>query len=287
MDHLWNLPAWLELPEAAEYLHANTTQEITEVSILEAALEEQVQLSVRFSHSVFAYGVPEQPTSTDGFEYESLLGVYELVLEGSVRDEIEYLCAVEQGRPHKKLVVHEGARVKSEGRVYQLSPSHAPVSALQGGVLGLTREELGDFSTVMRQRASSKGGAQQTDIRPLKKQERETFLKVIVALAVPFAEYINSNRPEDKKTPSPNAEEALTDLSDALGDRVDRETFRAIIAALMKYKLKYKQLDLSKPYSAAKTLNDRLVVLGLRPRSRETIAKVLEAIKDARKTPLV
>ena len=75
----------------------------------------------------------------------------------------------------------------------------------------------------------------------------------------------------------------ITDLSDALGERVDRETFRAIIAALMKYK----QLDLSKPYSAAKTLNDRLVVLGLRPRSRETIAKVLEAIKDVRKTPLV
>ena len=190
MNRLWNLPAWLELSEAAEYLQANTKQEIkiNEVSILEAALEGQVQLSVRFSHSVFAYEVPEQPTSTDGFEYEDLLGVYDLVLEGSVRDEIEYWCAVEQGRPHKKLVVHEGARVKREGRVYQLSPSHAPVSALDGGVLGLTREELGDFSTVMRQRASSKGGAQQTDIRPLKKQERETFLKVIVALAVPFCE---------------------------------------------------------------------------------------------------
>ncbi len=191
--------------------------------------------------------------------------------------------ALWSGRPHKELVVHEGARVKREGRVYQLSPSHAPVSTLLGGVLGLTREELGDFSTVMRQRASSKGGAQQTDIRPVKKQERETFLKVIVALAVPVAKYLTSHPREKNAANWPNAEEALTDLSDALGDRVDRETFRAIIAALMKYK----QLDLSKPYSAAKTLNDRLVGLGLRPRSRETIAKVLEAIKDARKTPLV
>ena len=283
MNRLWNLPAWLELSEAAEYLQANTRQEITEVSILEAALEGQVQLSVRFAHSVFAYEVSKQPTSTDGFEYESLLGVYELVLEGSVRDEIEYLCAVEQGRPHKELVVHEGARVKNEGSVYQLFRSNTPVSALDGGILGLTREELGDFSTVIRQRASSKGGAQQTDIRPVRKQERETFLKVIVALAVPVAKYLTSHPREEDAADWPQAEETLTDLSDALGERVDRETFRAIIAALMKYK----QPDLSKPYPAADTLNDRLVVLGLRPRSRETIAKVLEAIKDARKTPLV
>ena len=285
MNRLWNLPAWLELSEAAEYLHAITKQEIkiNEVTILEAALEGQVQLSIRFSLPVFAYEVPEQPTSTDGFEYEDLLGVYDLVLEGSVRDEIEYLCAVEQGRPHKELVVHEGARVKSEGRVYQLSPSHAPVSALLGGVLGLTREELGDFSTVIRQRASSKGGAQQTDIRPVKKQERETFLKVIVALAVPVAKYLTSHPREKNAANWPQAEETLTDLSDALGERVDRETFRAIIAALMKYK----QPDLSKPYTAAKTLNDRLVDLGLQARSRETIVTVLKSIKDARKTPLV
>ena len=275
MNHLWNLPAWLELPEAAEYLQANTTQEITEVSILEAALEEQVQLSVRFSHSVFAYEVSKQQTSTDGFEYESLLGVYELVLEGSVRDEIEYLCAVERGRPHKELVVHEGAHVKKEGSVYQLFRSNTPVSALDGGTLGLTREELGDFSTVIRQRASSKGGAQQTDIRPVKKQERETFLKIIVALAVRFATDIKSHPSE--------AEETLTDLSDALGGRVDRETFLAIIAALVECT----QFDLSKPYSAAEILNRRLGALGLRERSRETIVKVLEPIKDARKTPLV
>ncbi len=98
MNRLWNLPAWLELSEAAEYLQANTKQEIkiNEVTILEAALEGQVQLSVRFSHSVFAYEVSKQPTSTDGFEYEDLLGVYDLVLEGSGRDEIEYWCAVER-----------------------------------------------------------------------------------------------------------------------------------------------------------------------------------------------
>ena len=277
MNRLWNLPAWLELSEAAEYLHAITKQEIkiNEVTILEAALEGQVQLSIRFSRPVFAYEVPEQPTSTDGFEYEDLLGVYDLVLEGSVRDEIEYLCAVEQGHPHKKLVVHEGARVKREGRVYQLSPSRAPVSALDGGVLGLTREELGDFSTVMRQRDPSKGGAQQTDIRPLKKQERETLLKIIVALAVRFATDIKSHPSE--------AEETLTDLSDALGGRVDRETFLAIIAALVECT----QFDLSKPYSAAEILNRRLGALGLRERSRETIVKVLEPIKDARQTPSV
>ena len=275
MNRLWNLPGWLELSEAAEYLQANTTQEITEVSILEAALEGQVQLSVRFSHSVFAYEVSKQPTSTDGFEYESLLGVYELVLEGSVRDEIEYLCAVEQGRPHKELVVHEGARVKREGSVYQLFRSNTPVSALDGGILGLTREELGDFSIVIRQRASSKGGAQQTDIRPLKKQERETLLKIIVALAFRLA--------KDIKPHSPKAEEALKPLSDALGRRVDRETFLAIIAALTECT----QFDLSKPYSAAKKLNRSLGLLGLEERSCETLVKVLEAIKDARKTPLV
>ena len=279
MNRLWNLPAWLELSEAAKYLQANTD----DVSILEAALEGQVQLSVRFSHSVFAYEVSKQPTSTDGFEYENLLGVYDLMLEGSGRDEIEYLCAVERGRPHKKLVVHEGARVKKEGSVYQLSPSHAPVSTLRGGVLGLTREELGDFSIGIRQRASSKGGAQQTDIRPVKKQERETFLKVIVALAVPFAKYLRSHPREEDAADWPQAEETLTDLSDALGERVDRETFRAIIAALMKYK----QPDLSKPYTAADTLNKRLVDLGLQARSRETIVTVLKSIKDARKTPLV
>ena len=175
---------------------------------------------MRFSGFRLAYEVSEQPASTDGFEYEDLLGVYDLVLEGSVRDEVEYLCAVEQGRPHKKLIVTEGARVKREDRVYQLSPSTAPVSALEGGVLGLTREELGDFSTLVRQRASSKGGAQQTDTRPLKKQERETFLKIIVALAAPFAEYIKSHPPETTKStrskPKRPSRSSATRWADAL-----------------------------------------------------------------------
>ena len=237
-----------------------------------------------FAHSVFAWTVPEQPTSTDCLEHEYLSGVYDLVLESSVRDEIKYWCAVEQNRPYKKLVVHEGARVKREGRVYKLSPSQSPVSALDGSVLGLTREELGDFWTVIRQREPSKGDAQQTDIRPLKKRERETFLRVIVALAIPLAESINAHRRStDKKTYSPRAGEALDILGDALGGRVDRETFLAIIAALVEYR----QFDLSKPYSAAKQLNIDLGLLGLGERSRETIVKVLEAIKDARKTPLV
>ena len=283
MNRLWNLPAWLELSEATKCLQTNTKQEIDDVSILEAALEGQVQLSVRFSHSVFAYEVSKQPTSTDGFEYEDLLGVYDLVLEGSARDEIEYLCAVERGRPHKKLVVHEGARVKKEGSVYQLSPSHAPVSTLRGGVLGLTREELGDFSIGIRQRASSKGGAQQTDIRPLKKQERETLLKIIVALADRFAKDIKSHPPQKNEPYSSTAEEVFVTLSDALGGRVDRKTFRAIIAALTECT----QFDLSKPYPAAEKLNRSLGLLGLEERSCETLVKVLEAIKDARKTPLV
>ena len=282
MKRLWDLPAWLELSEAAEHLRSlNTKQEISEVTILDAALKGQVQLSVRFSGFRFAYEVSEQPTSTDGFEHEDLLGVYDLVLEGSVRDEVEYLCAVEQGRPHKKLVVAEGARVKREDRVYQLSPGTAPVSALDGGVLGLTREELGDFSTVIRQRASSKGGAQQTDIRPLKKRERETLLKIIVALVVRFAKDIKSHPTRDNEQYSSEAEEALENLSDALGGRVDRETFLAIIAALVEYR----PFDLSKPYPAAERLNRHLQQLGLRERSPETIAKVLKLIKDARETP--
>ena len=201
------------------------------------------------------------------------MGVYDLVLEGSVRDEIEYLCAVEQGRPHKKLVVNEGARVKREDRVYQLSPSTAPVSALERGILGLTREELGDFSTVIRQRGSSKGGAQQKNIRPLKKQERETLLKIIVALAVRFAKDIKL----------PKAEETVENLSDALSGHVNREQFITIIAALVKCQ----QFDLSTPYSAANLVNQRLLELGLKERSPETIAKVLKLIKDARETPLV
>ena len=274
MKHLWDLPAWLDLPEAAEYLRdVNTDPVISAVTILDAALEGQVQLSVHFSRPLLAYEVPEQPTSTDGFEFEDLLGVYDLVLEGSVRDEIEYLCAVEQGRPHKKLVVNEGARVKREGHVYQLSPSGAPVSALDGGVLGLTREELGDFSTVIRQRGSSKGDAQQKNIRPLKKQERETLLKIIVALAVRFAKDIKL----------PKAEETVENLSDALSGHVNREQFITIIAALVKCQ----QFDLSTPYSAANFVNQRLLELGLKERSPETIAKVLKLIKDARETPLV
>ena len=40
MKHLWNLPAWLELAEAAEYLRGlNTEPEISAATILEAALE--------------------------------------------------------------------------------------------------------------------------------------------------------------------------------------------------------------------------------------------------------
>ena len=283
MNRLWNLPAWLELPKAAEYLQANTNQKITDLSILEAALEGQVQLSVRFAHSVFASTVPEQPTSTDCLEYEYLSGVYDLVLEGSVRDEIEYWCAVEQDRPYKKLVVHEGARVKREGRVYKLSPSQSPVSALDGGVLGLTREELGDLWTVMRQREPSKEGAQQADIRPLEKQERETLLKIIVALADRFAKDIKSHPPQTNEPYSSTAEEVFVTLSDALGGRVDRKTFRAIIAALTECT----QFDLSKPYPAAEKLNRSLKALGLKERACETLVKGLKPIKAPRETPSV
>ena len=53
---------------------------------------------------------------------KTFLGLCDLVLEGSVRDDVEYLCAVEQGCPHKKLVVAEGPRVNPEGGVYLLWP---------------------------------------------------------------------------------------------------------------------------------------------------------------------
>ena len=51
--------------------------------------------------------------------------------------------------------------------------------------------------------------------------------------------------------------------------------------------MEYRQVDLSKPYPAAERLIRRLLELGLKERSPETIVKVLEPIKDARKTPSV
>ena len=99
------------------------------------------------------------------------------------------------------------------------------------------------------------------------------MLKIIVALAVRFAKDIKP----------PKEEETVENLSDALSGHVDREQFITIITALVKCQ----QFDLSKPYPAADVVNRRLLELGLKERSRETIVKVLKPIKDARETPAV
>ena len=64
--------------------------------------------------------IHEQPTSMvvlRALLEKTLQGLCDLVLEGSVRNEIAYRYAVEQGCSVKMLVVHEGAHVKNQAAV--------------------------------------------------------------------------------------------------------------------------------------------------------------------------
>ena len=201
---LWKLRAWLTLKEAAEYLSSKTGLDVDEGDILRLALDGKLQLSLKFLKPIEAIQYRE------GAELEEhrtqIEGIWDLLVQGPVRLELENRYRATCGLPHVELDPREkpfdteGAFVTGEeGVVYQLlpsldllwgsgwNPSVFPASsllvvrphALDAVVASLASPSLGPEE----QQPSKPDDATDTLDRPLKERERATLLTIIAALA--------------------------------------------------------------------------------------------------------
>ena len=227
MNDQSNLPSCLPLPEATQYLEAKLGLKVDVVALLEVARKGHLQLSVFLPRPVMARRVkpgslspsistgPTDQTNTttdetrrsladlergrehpsaDQEHRESVDGVWDLMLEGSGRVEIERRYRLLAGIETQPLPRLDGALVvREQGEVYQLpvdpgmaglfSPSALP----KGSVLGVKPSVLDDFATAVQEnwiyetvfRASSQPV---TEPRPLEKREERTYLVIIAAL---------------------------------------------------------------------------------------------------------
>ena len=201
---LWKLRAWLTLKEAADYLSSKTGLDVDESNILRLALDGKLQLSLKFLKPIEAIQYRE------GAELEEhrtqIEGVWDLLVQGPVRLELENRYRATCGLPHVELDPREkpfdteGAFVTGEeGVVYQLlpflnllsglgrNPSVLPVGSLLGVrphaldavVASLASPSLGPEE----QQPSKPDDATDTLDKPLMTRERATLLTIIAALA--------------------------------------------------------------------------------------------------------
>ena len=201
---LWKLRAWLTLKEAADYLSSKTGLDVDESNILRLALDGKLQLSLNFLKPIEAIQYRE------GAELEEhrtqIEGIWDLLVQGPVRLELENRYRATCGLPHVELDPREkpfgteGAFVTGEeGVVYQLlpflnllsglgrNPSVLPVGSLLGVrphaldavVASLASPSLGPEE----QQPSKPDDATDTLDKPLMTRERATLLTIIAALA--------------------------------------------------------------------------------------------------------
>ena len=201
---LWKLRAWLTLKEAADYLYSKTGLDVDESNILRLALDGKLQLSLNFLKPIEAIQYRE------GAELEEhrtqIEGIWDLLVQGPVRLELENRYRATCGLPHVELDPREkpfdteGAFVTGEeGVVYQLlpflnllsgsgrNPSVLPVGSLLGVrphaldavVASLASPSLGPEE----QQPSKPDDATDTLDKPLVTRERVTLLTIIAALA--------------------------------------------------------------------------------------------------------
>ena len=201
---LWKLRAWLTLKEAADYLSSKTGLDVDESNILRLALDGKLQLSLNFLKPIEAIQYRE------GAELEEhrtqIEGIWDLLVQGPVRLELENRYRATCGLPHVELDPREkpfgteGAFVTGEeGVVYQLlpflnllwglgrNPSVLPVGSLLGVrphaldavVASLASPSLGPEE----QQPSKPDDATDTLDKPLMTRERATLLTIMAALA--------------------------------------------------------------------------------------------------------
>ena len=202
-----NLPSWLSLREATQYLEAKLGRPVDEATILDVALTGHIQLSVSLPDPVRARCMeqdgPSPPRSAgptgwasttkdetqrpaadpeSGRDHpsapqehrEPIDGVWDLILEGSGRVEIHRRhCAMTGARP-EPLPRLDGALVVGEqGEVYQLPvdpgmPDLFPASALpKRSVLGVRSSVLDDFVTAVQENWLYQVASRRVDPQPV------------------------------------------------------------------------------------------------------------------------
>ena len=197
MNGLWKLRPWLDLSEAARYLSESTGTSIDDKSILRSALDGQIKLSVHFSDKIPAIRImredadqtmEEKDPSEVPLTKETIDGLWDVVLEGKGREEIEQKYQRAKGSSSSRLTSAGGTFLVGEGgQRYQVSPGINPMFAdvsklTHDGKLVVKREELDAFATLVREQAPQEV-SQEADTRPLDKRELVTLLVIIAALA--------------------------------------------------------------------------------------------------------
>ena len=185
------LRAWLTLDEAAEYLSSETGLDVDEDDILRLGLDGKLQLSVNLLKPMTAV------QDCEGAESEEVEGVWDLLLKGPVRPELETRYRARCGLPHVELDTREDvfdipvAFVTGEdGVVYQLLPSIkrsfdvCSLLVVQPQALDAVAASLASPSLGPEEQQPSKPGDTTDPLdKPLRERERATLLTIIAALA--------------------------------------------------------------------------------------------------------
>ena len=192
---LLKLRTWLNLQEASAYLSSEIGHDVYEGDILGLARDGELQLSVKLPQPMKAIQDCEG-AELAGHRTE-IEGVYDFLLKGPGRLELEHCYRVSKGLPYVELGTDEGAFVNGEdGVVYRLLPSSdrpfgtKPLSVLPAGVLlGVQRKALDPIIASLaspgpqEQQPSKPGDTMDPLDKPLKQRERATLLTIIAALA--------------------------------------------------------------------------------------------------------
>ena len=194
---LLKLRKWLALPEAADYLSSTIRHNVEEGDIVRLALDGELQLSVNLLEPMAAIQDSEGAKLSE--HRENIEGVWDLLLKGPVRLELQKRYRTMCGPPYVELDTREGAFVTGKkGVVYQLAlppflkrVSDPNLSVLPvGTVLGVRRQVLDAavasfalHSPGPEGQQPSKSAAADPLDRLLRKRERATLLTIIAALA--------------------------------------------------------------------------------------------------------
>ena len=180
---LLKLRTWLTLREASNYLSSTIDYDVPEGDIVQLALDDKLQLSVKLLKPIAAI---QDCEGAELAEYrKNIEGVRDLLLKGPFRLELEKRYRTTCGPPYVEKDTREGAFVTGEeGVVYQLPlpsslerVSDRERSVLPvGTVLGVRRQVL---DAVLRELDDATDPLD----NPLGERERTSLLTIIAALA--------------------------------------------------------------------------------------------------------
>ena len=180
---LLKLRTWLTLREASNYLSSTIDYDVPEGDIVQLALDDKLQLSVKLLKPIAAI---QDCEGAELAEYrKNIEGVRDLLLKGPFRLELEKRYRTMCGPPYVEKDTREGAFVTGEeGVVYQLPlpsslerVSDRERSVLPvGTVLGVRRQVL---DAVLRELDDATDPLD----NPLGERERTSLLTIIAALA--------------------------------------------------------------------------------------------------------